>query len=228
MTKEIILSVENLNKAFDGKPILKDLACQISQGEIVSIQGRSGEGKTTFLRCINGLETIDSGRIKIQGQDMGAPDKNPDLQKNMGLVFQSYNLFPHMTVWENLSLAPRFHKMEEDLIKERGQKLLEDLDLLDHQDKYPSQLSGGQRQRVAIARACILNPKILCFDEPTSALDEETRDQIQEIMEDLSSQGMTLLIVTHDKVFAEKISNRVLHIEEGAFREEVLRENKAS
>lgn len=228
MNKTPVLRVEKLNKSFDSKPVLKDLNCQVNEGEIVSIQGRSGEGKTTFLRCINGLESIDSGNIYIKGQDMERPDKNSEVQKHLGLVFQSYNLFPHMTVWENILLAPSYHKMDQEEAEARAMALLEDLDLCDHKDKYPSQLSGGQKQRVAIARACILSPKILCFDEPTSALDEETRDQVKLIIEDLADRGMTILIVTHDKVFAENISHRVLHIEEGAFREEVMAKGRAS
>lgn len=213
-----MLQVKNLKKSFDQQVIWEDLNCTIDVGEIVSIQGRSGEGKTTFLRCLNGLETIDDGEILLDGK----PIANMSLgrEEKLGMVFQGYQLFPHLTVWDNLTLAPKYHNMDPVEMESRAKKLLSTLDLSDHAKKYPSQLSGGQKQRVAIARACMLNPEILCFDEPTSALDEATRDHIMEIIKQLADSGMTILIVTHDRYFAEQISDRILHIEGGRFREQ--------
>lgn len=216
----MLLEVKNLKKIFNDQLIWDNLSCQINKGEVVSIQGKSGEGKTTFLRCLNGLETYDDGTILLEGKKLESEDDFD--ARNMGMVFQYYNLFPHMTVWENLVLAPNYHGMEKKGIEERGNSLLSDMDLLEHKDKYPSQLSGGQKQRVAIARACMLNPKILSFDEPTSSLDEISREQIKDIILRLAKNGMTIIVVTHDKDFARAISNRILHIENGQFREEIV------
>lgn len=218
----MLLEVKGLKKSFGDMVVWNDLNCEIDQGEIVSIQGKSGEGKTTFLRCLNGLETVDEGMIRIDGEEINLSDGEMSREKTLGMVFQNYNLFPHLTVWENITIAPRFHNLDEEQIKRRGEQLVKDLELEPHVDKYPSQLSGGQMQRVAIARACMLNPKILCFDEPTSALDEETREHIEHIIEKLADDGMTILIVTHDGTFAENISNRILHIEDGRFREQII------
>ncbi len=213
-----MLQVKNLTKSFDQQVIWEDLNCTIDGGEIVSIQGRSGEGKTTFLRCLNGLETIDGGEILMDGEPIA--NMTTGREEKLGMVFQGYQLFPHLTVWDNITLAPKYHKMDPVEMERRAKKLLATLDLSDHAQKYPSQLSGGQKQRVAIARACMLNPEILCFDEPTSALDEATRDHIMDIIKQLADSGMTILIVTHDRYFAEKVSDRILHIEGGRFREQ--------
>lgn len=214
-----MLKVRNLSKSFGDQNVWTNLSCDIDTGEVVSIQGRSGEGKTTFLRCLNGLESIDGGEILISGEHIDSLDEGRE--GKLGMVFQGYHLFPHLSVWENLAIAPRYHKMAEKEIESRANSLLERLDLVKHKDKYSAQLSGGQQQRVAIARACMLNPKILCFDEPTSALDEDTRDNIKSIIRGLADDGMTILIVTHDRFFAESVSDRILHIEAGEFREEV-------
>lgn len=213
-----MLQVKNLKKSFDQQVIWEDLNCTIDLGEVVSIQGRSGEGKTTFLRCLNGLETIDSGEILMNGQPLS--QMTSGREEKLGMVFQGYQLFPHLTVWENITLAPKYHKMDSEEMERRAKNLLATLDLSEHSNKYPNQLSGGQQQRVAIARACMLNPEILCFDEPTSALDEATRDHIMEIIRALAKGGMTILIVTHDRYFAEQVSDRILHIEGGRFREQ--------
>lgn len=208
------LVVKGLKKSYGDHKILEGINCKIDTGEIVSIEGKSGEGKTTFLRCINGLEPFDEGKIYVDDKKITFDGNEKGI---LGLVFQNYNLFPNMTIWENLTLAPRFHKMPEDEIKEKANRLLEEMDLSYHKDKLPSKLSGGQKQRVAIARACMLNPKILCFDEPTSALDEDTRNQVQQIIENLAKKNITIIIVTHDKVFSNNISDRIFHIENGVF-----------
>ncbi|MDO5713419.1 MAG: amino acid ABC transporter ATP-binding protein [Tissierellia bacterium] len=228
-----MLSIEHLKKSFDDLVVWDDLNTVIHRGEIISIQGKSGEGKTTFLRCLNNLETVDGGTITIEGQNLvwekdgkiNYADGNElrEIRKKIGMVFQNFNLFPHMTVLENLLLGPRYLNLgTEEELKCRARELLKSMDLGDKEDFLPYQLSGGQKQRVAIARACMQNPEILCFDEPTSALDETTRDQIEEIIKKLAKNGMTILIVTHDNTFAKSISHRILHIEEGEFREEKI------
>lgn len=215
------LSIRNFKKTFDQTTIWDDLSTDMYSGEIVSIHGKSGEGKTTFLRCLNGLESLDKGSVQIDDQDLDLGDLG-GAERPFGMVFQGFNLFPHMTVWDNIVLAPQYHNIPRDQLEQRALQLLEDLELMDHKDKLPRQLSGGQKQRVAIARACMLLPKVLCFDEPTSALDDETSQKFIGIMEKLSKTGMILIMVTHDKTFAHRVSDRILHIEEGAFREEII------
>ena len=221
------LKIENLKKSFDKVSIWDNLSTEMSSGEIISIHGRSGEGKTTFLRCLNGLEPVDGGRVELDGQTLELSDLG-GLERPFGMVFQSFHLFPHMSVWENITLAPQYHKIDKEDIEKRAHQLLEDLELTDHKNKLPKQLSGGQKQRVAIARACMLLPKVLCFDEPTSALDDETSGKFVKILEKLSNRDMILIIVTHDKQFAQNVSNRILHIEGGHFREEIIAKKKAS
>lgn len=229
----MVLSVENLKKSFGSLKVWDNLNTRIEKGEIVSIQGKSGEGKTTFLRCLNNLETIDGGEIIIGGKVLAREENGKviytegeglrEIRKKIGLVFQEYNLFPHMTVMENLLLGPLYWEKDgEEEFRIKAKKLLMDLDLHGKEEYYPCQLSGGQQQRVAIARACMQNPEILCFDEPTSALDEETRDQIEVIIKKLAKDGMTIIIVTHDNRFAKSVSQRILHIEQGKFREEKI------
>lgn len=226
----MILKVEKLSKAFGSTMVFKDVSFTINKGDIVCIKGKSGEGKTTLLRCLNNLETADMGSININNKYLckevdgnikyATKGELQDIRYDIGLVFQDFNLFPHMTVKENIQLAPMYLKrMSNEKIEERAAQLLSQLELEGKEESYPFQLSGGQKQRVAIARACMLNPSILCFDEPTSALDEITRDQISKIIRDLASQGMAIIIVTHDSTFADEISDRILTISEGSINE---------
>lgn len=222
----MILKVEKLSKAFGSTIVFKEVSFTINKGDIVCIKGKSGEGKTTLLRCLNNLEIADSGSININdkylckevnGQiEYATKDELQDIRYDIGLVFQDFNLFPHMTVKENIMLAPLYLKrMSKEKIESRAAQLLFQLELDGKENNYPYQLSGGQRQRVAIARACMLNPSILCFDEPTSALDEITRDQITKIIRDLASQDMAIMIVTHDNAFVDEISERVFTLFNG-------------
>lgn len=222
----MVLEVKNLSKNFGKTVVFKDISFSVSRGEIICIRGKSGEGKTTLLRCINNLETPDKGSIKINDNYLckevdsrmyfASKFELQIIRQEIGLVFQGFNLFPHMTVMENLLEAPVFlKKMSIYKIKERACELLKQLELDGKENNYPYQLSGGQKQRVAIARACMLNPSILCFDEPTSALDEGTRNQIAKIIRDLSKQGIAIIIVTHDNAFADEIAQKIITLSEG-------------
>ncbi|HKM01427.1 MAG TPA: ATP-binding cassette domain-containing protein [Sedimentibacter sp.] len=217
----MVLTVENLSKSFEKNKVFHDISFSVNKGEIVCIRGKSGEGKTTLLRCITGLETADNGSIKINDMYLCKDDNNhikyaqkqelQTIRQEIGLVFQNFNLYPHMNVLENLMEAPLFLKKDShENIKKRAEELLKSLELEGKEKSYPFQLSGGQKQRVAIARACMLNPSILCFDEPTSALDEQTRGQISKIIRDLSSQGIAIIIVTHDNAFVDEIAQKII------------------
>lgn len=212
--------VENISKAFGEVKVFENISFMVEPGEIVCIKGKSGEGKTTLLRCLNNLETVDDGRIVIDGLDLTNVKDSRQVGQKIGLVFQSYNLFPHLSVIENLSLAPKYLKTgsDEEILK-RGRELLETLEIADKESVYPYQLSGGQKQRVAIARACMLNPSVLCFDEPTSALDAETTKQISTVIRKLAGTGMSILIVTHDEQFVEEIAERIIKMTGGKIEE---------
>ena len=212
--------VENISKAFGEVKVFENISFMVEPGEIVCIKGKSGEGKTTLLRCLNNLETVDDGRIVIDGLDLTNVKDSRQVGQKIGLVFQSYNLFPHLSVMENLSLAPKYLKSgsDEEILK-RGRELLETLEIADKENVYPYQLSGGQKQRVAIARACMLNPSVLCFDEPTSALDAETTKQISTVIRKLAGTGMSILIVTHDEQFVEEIAERIIKMTGGKIEE---------
>lgn len=223
----MILEVKNLSKSFGNTTVFRDVNFSINKGEIVCIKGKSGEGKTTLLRCLTNLETPNIGSIKINNKylcketdgNMQYPSKKEiqSIVQEIGFVFQSFNLFPHLTVKENILLAPLFlKKMSQSDIDNKAKKLLTQLELEGKEDSYPYQLSGGQKQRVAIARACIQSPSILCFDEPTSALDESTRMQISKIIKDLALQDIGIIIVSHDNAFVEEIAHRVLVLSEGS------------
>lgn len=212
--------VENISKAFGDVKVFENISFKVEPGEIVCIKGKSGEGKTTLLRCLNHLETVDEGRIIIDGLDLTNVKDSRLVGQKIGLVFQSYNLFPHLSVVENLALAPKYLKTgtDEEIIN-RGRELLKTLEILDKEDVYPYQLSGGQKQRVAIARACMLNPSVLCFDEPTSALDAETTKQISSVIRKLAATGMSILIVTHDEQFVDEIAERIIKMSNGKIEE---------
>ncbi|HHV38329.1 MAG TPA: amino acid ABC transporter ATP-binding protein [Tepidimicrobium sp.] len=222
----MILEVDGLNKSFGDKAVLKDVSFQLKAREILAIIGPSGAGKTTILRCINALEKSDSGTIKIDGAYLCKDHNNRTIyasneemkfiRKRIGLVFQNYNLFPHMSVMENIVEAPiNVIGISKEEAEHRALELLNSMGLSDKRDSYPFELSGGQQQRVAIARACALNPKIMCLDEPTSALDPELREGIASIIEDLAGDDMGVLIITHDMAFAERVADRIIFMEEG-------------
>lgn len=221
----MVLKVENLNKSYKDKEVLKGINFQIDKGEIVSIIGQSGAGKTTILRCINGLEDCDSGNIEIDGKKLNDINSSKEqiriIRRNIGMVFQNLNLFPHMSVLENIIEAPvNVFKIPKDEAVNKAMGILKTVGLEDKAKSYPFELSGGQKQRVAIARACALNPKIMCFDEPTSALDPELTEGIASIIEKLSESGMAVLIITHDMLFAKRVSQRVMFMEDGKILEE--------
>lgn len=218
--KELI-RVEDLHKSFGSLQVLKGVTEHVNHGEVVSVIGPSGGGKSTFLRCLNLLETPTSGKIYFEGTDI--TDKNVDInlhRQKMGMVFQHFNLFPHLSIMDNITLAPvLLKKMTKEESVKKGQELLTTVGLLDKADAYPAQLSGGQKQRVAIARALAMNPEIMLFDEPTSALDPEMVGEVLDVMKDLAKSGMTMVIVTHEMGFAREVASRVLFMDQGQILE---------
>lgn len=217
-----MITVKNLKKKFGNKIVLKGIDLNVEKGECVVIIGPSGCGKSTLLRCINGIEKLTSGKVIFEGKDINS--KNIDINKireKMGMVFQQFNLFPHLTVTENIILAPVKLKImtKKNAIK-KAVELLELIDLKDKKDMYPSQLSGGQKQRIAIARALIMNPDVILFDEPTSALDPEMVDEVSNLMKDLAKKGMTMIVVTHEMSFVKECASRVIFMEDGNIVEE--------
>ncbi len=214
--------VENLVKKFGNDTVLNNVNVSINDGEVVCIIGPSGSGKSTFLRCLNGLEGATSGEIIIDGAYLTDKNTNINLvRQHIGMVFQHFNLFPHLSVLENITLAPTDLKTKSRKEAEaRAMKLLETVGLTDKKDVYPESLSGGQKQRVAIARALAMDPDIMLFDEPTSALDPEMVGDVLSVMKKLADQGMTMVIVTHEMGFAKEVANRVMFIDEGNFLED--------
>ena len=217
-----MINIVNLSKNFGNLKVLKNISTTINKGEIISIIGPSGSGKSTFLRCINKLEEATDGHIYIDGMDL--MDKNTDINKireRVGMVFQHFNLFPHMTVLENLTLSPMLVKKENKEESEKyAQYLLDKVGLLDKANSYPTQLSGGQKQRIAIARALAMKPEVILFDEPTSALDPEMIKEVLDVMKNLADEGMTMLIVTHEIGFAKNVGNRILFMDNGQIIED--------
>ena len=213
-----MIKVENLVKQFKDLKAVNDVSLEIKKGEIVCLIGPSGSGKSTVLRCINGLEKPESGHIYVNDQLLD--EKNPETYKKlrslMGFVFQHFNLFPNMTVLENLTLAPiQVMKKSKDEAEQIACQYLERVGLLDKKDEYPNKLSGGQKQRVAIARSLCMNPQIMLFDEPTSALDPEMVIEVLEVMQELANEGMTMVVVTHEMGFARTVADRVIFLEDG-------------
>ena len=217
-----MIKVENLSKSFQGLSVLKDINVTINQGDVVCVIGPSGSGKSTFLRCLNMLEKPDSGKIIFDDVDLTAPKTNLNLHRQkMGMVFQQFNLFPNMTVLENLVCAPMMLKKTPRAEAEAmAMDLLARVDLADRADTYPNKLSGGQKQRVAIVRALCMNPNVMLFDEPTSALDPEMVGEVLDVMKDLAKKGMTMVVVTHEMGFAREVSNRVLFLDDGVIAED--------
>lgn len=219
---EPMIRVVGLNKRFGRLHVLRDVSFQVARGEVVVILGRSGSGKSTLLRCLNYLEPPDSGEVWIDGQRIDPRRTNLQaLREEMGFVFQHFNLFPHRTALDNVTLALRVvKKVPEAQAKEIGMAMLAKVGLAAKADAYPDQLSGGQQQRVAIARSMAMNPKVMLFDEPTSALDPELIGEVLAAMEDLAKAGMTMIVVTHEMGFARRVAQRALFMHEGSFIEE--------
>ncbi len=217
-----MISVKGLKKAFGENVVLKDINQEIKKGEKVVIIGASGSGKSTFLRCHNLLEQPTGGHIFFEGTDITDPKNDINkLRQKMGMVFQQFNLFPHMTVKDNIKLAPvKLKLMTEKEAEEKALALLERVGLPEKADAYPGQLSGGQQQRIAIARALAMNPDVMLFDEPTSALDPEMVGEVLEIMREVADMGMTMVVVTHEMGFAREVATRVLFMDEGVIAEE--------
>ncbi|MCI6735381.1 MAG: amino acid ABC transporter ATP-binding protein [Aerococcus urinaeequi] len=214
--------VNDLKKSFGKNEVLKGIDLTINQGEVVCIIGPSGSGKSTFLRCLNRLEDINGGEVLVDGTNI--TDKSIDINKarrNIGMVFQHFNLFPHLSVLENITLAPtELGKTQKDASKEQALSLLEQVGLADKAEAFPNSLSGGQKQRVAIARALAMNPDIMLFDEPTSALDPEMVGDVLNVMKDLAKEGMTMVVVTHEMGFAREVADRVIFMDGGYVVEE--------
>ena len=208
-----MLKVKNLNKSFGENEVLDNISFEVKSGEVCVLLGKSGVGKTTILRCINGLEDFDNGEIVVDNCAMKNKSHILKNRDKIGMVFQNFNLFPHMSVLENIISAPInvFKKSKKDAIKE-AKEILKMVDLEDKINAYPYELSGGQCQRVAIARACALTPKVLCFDEPTSALDMDSIEKVSNIIRGLKSKGMAILIITHDIGFANNINDKIIKI----------------
>ncbi len=219
---EPIIRVKDLYKNFGDVHVLKGISTDIAPGEVVSIIGPSGSGKSTFLRCLNRLEEPTSGQIFFKGEDiMKAGKKLPQYRQKIGMVFQNFNVFPHMTVLENITLTPVLEKgVPEKEAAAQAEALLARVGLLDKRDVYPRQLSGGQKQRLAIVRALAMEPDVMLFDEPTSALDPEMVKEVLTVIEDLAKEGMTILNVTHEMGFARQVSDRILFIDEGIIQEQ--------
>ena len=225
------VNMERIEKRFNNQTVLRDVSLKMNRGEIVSIIGPSGSGKSTFLRCLGQLETIDGGSITVDGTVLAStvdgvvkyasPQTQHDLLLRMGMVFQSFNLFPHMTVLDNIMIAPRMVKgMKDEEILPIAEQLLKKVGLWEKRDMYPSRLSGGQQQRVAIARALAMNPEIMLFDEPTSALDPELVGEVLQTMKSLAEQGYTMIIVTHEIPFTREVADRVVFMADGVVVEE--------
>ena len=216
------ISVKKLQKSFGDLEVLKDINIEIREGEVVCMIGPSGSGKSTFLRCLNRLEKITAGDVVVDGHPISDPNTNINkVRENIGMVFQHFNLFPHLTVRENITLAPTELKLlnKADADK-KAMELLNRVGLADKADAYPGQLSGGQKQRVAIARSLAMNPEVMLFDEPTSALDPEMVGEVLEVMKQLAADGMTMVVVTHEMGFAREVADRVIFMDEGYIVEE--------
>ncbi len=220
--KEVLIRVENLEKSFGDHQVIKGISTTICRGDVVAVIGPSGCGKSTFLRSMNCLEDPTGGRVTFEGTNITDEDVDINLvRENIGMVFQQFNLFPNMTVRENIMLAPvKRKKMTKEEAAVKADELLDRIGLSDKADSYPAMLSGGQKQRIAIARALAMNPDVMLFDEPTSALDPEMVGEVLSLIKELAAEGMTMVIVTHEMGFAKEVANRVLFLNEGQIQEE--------
>ena len=212
-----MLEVKNLKKSFDNNKVLKGIDFKVNKGDIVAVIGPSGCGKSTFLRCLNMIERPTGGKVIFEGDDLTAGNVNlPKIREKIGMVFQQFNLFPHLTVIQNITLAPiKLGIMSQDDANKRAVELLKTINLLDKKDYYPNELSGGQKQRVAIVRSLIMNPDIILFDEPTSALDPEMVGEVLDLIRDIADKGMTMIIVSHEMNFVRKSANRLVFMDNG-------------
>lgn len=217
VNEQVLLEIKDLHKEYDGKGILKGIDLEVHKGEVVVVLGPSGCGKSTLLRCLNGLEPIQGGDISLGSKSL--TDKNvnwQDIRQKIGMVFQSYDLFPHMTVIENILLGPiKVQKRDKAEVLEQAKQLLDRVGLLDRINSYPRQLSGGQKQRIAIVRALCMNPDIMLFDEVTASLDPEMVREVLDVMLGLAKQGMTMVIVTHEMTFAQAVADRIVFMDAG-------------
>ena len=222
VVSDAVIRVRGLKKNFDNLAVLKGIDVDICKGDVVCVIGASGSGKSTFLRCLNLLEKPSGGNIEFNGVNLTSEKVDLDLHRQkMGMVFQQFNLFPHLTVLNNLTLAPvLLKKMTKAEAEAKAMELLGRVGLADRADAYPNQLSGGQKQRVAIVRALCMDPEVMLFDEPTSALDPEMVGEVLDVMKDLAKKGMTMIVVTHEMGFAKEVSNRVLFMDEGVIAED--------
>lgn len=222
MKPKALIEVKNLSKNYGKLEVLKNITETIYEGEIVSVIGPSGGGKSTFLRCLNLLEKPTSGNVVFEGVDLS--DKKVNLDKHrqkIGMVFQQFNVFPHLKVIDNITLAPILEKgMPREAAQQKAVELLERVGLLDKKDEYPTRISGGQKQRLAIVRALAMDPDVMLFDEPTSALDPEMVKEVLDVIKDLTKSGMTIVIVTHEMAFAKEISDRVMFMADGIIQEQ--------
>lgn len=219
-----MIKIEKLCKNYDKLEVLKGIDAQVNKGDIIAIIGPSGSGKSTFLRCINKLEEPTSGHIYIKNQDIMSDNTDINLiRQKVGMVFQHFNLFPHKTVMENLTLAPmKLKNLSQEEAEKKALILLEKVGLKDKASAYPNQLSGGQKQRIAIARALAMEPEVMLFDEPTSALDPEMIKEVLDVMRELAQEGMTMLIVTHEMGFAKNVANRIFFMDRGTILEDTI------
>lgn len=217
-----MIKIEKLYKSYENLEVLKGIDAQVNKGDIIAIIGPSGSGKSTFLRCINKLEEPTGGHIYIKNQDIMSDDTDINLiRQKVGMVFQHFNLFPHKTVMENLTLAPmKLKNISQSEAEKKALILLEKVGLKDKANSYPNQLSGGQKQRIAIARALAMEPEVMLFDEPTSALDPEMIKEVLDVMRELAEEGMTMLIVTHEMGFAKNVANRIFFMDRGTILED--------
>ncbi len=220
-----IVDMKSLNKFYGKMHVLKDIDLSVEAGEVVVIIGASGSGKSTLIRCVNGLEEFESGQLEVDGHALAPKGGNQktlaEIRKEVGMVFQQFNLFPHLTVKQNIMLAPRKVKnAPQPIAAATAERLLERVGIGDQAGKYPSQLSGGQQQRVAIARALAMEPRLMLFDEPTSALDPEMIGEVLDVMRELAREGMTMMVVTHEMGFAREVADRVIYIHEGQIVEQ--------
>nr|WP_312580011.1 amino acid ABC transporter ATP-binding protein [Sedimentibacter sp.] len=225
-TAKTLLEIKNLKKSYDNNIILKDISLDIHKGEVVVVIGPSGCGKSTLLRCINGLEKIQAGDILLKGELISKQNKNMHLvRQKIGMVFQSYDLFPHMTILDNVILGPvKAQKRDKKAVIKEAEELLDRVGLIDKKDSYPRQLSGGQKQRVAIVRSLCMHPEVMLFDEVTAALDPEMVREVLDVMLELARDGSTMVIVTHEMQFARAVADRIVFIDKG----EIVEENSPS
>ena len=217
-----MISVRKVSKFYGTFQALKDCSTEVNKGQVVVVCGPSGSGKSTLIKCVNGLETFQSGEIVVNGTSVGDPKTDlPKLRARVGMVFQHFELFPHMPVQENLTLAQvKVLRRSKEEAREKALKLLERVGLRDQAEKYPGNLSGGQQQRVAIARALAMDPICMLFDEPTSALDPEMINEVLDVMVELAREGMTMMVVTHEMGFARKVAHRVVFMDGGEIVED--------